>query len=98
MTYKISKELVTRDIDGIFFIVDITNKHCFDLNRIYSLNQTAKIMFDIMNDLTAFTLEEVFERFIPELLSYRSTMKSEIMKDLLSFINTLLDLEYIEVI
>ena len=52
--YFIRDNLVLRDIDGIFLIVDIEDKYYSDRKRIQRINLIGSVLFKFMLELKSF--------------------------------------------
>lgn len=93
--FKVREKLITRDIAGIFFIIDIADKYCYDVKKIYSVNNIGKVLFDIMLDNQIFNSEIITNQLIGILTNYSIEQYGKIKSDVEKFINQLVNVGYI---
>lgn len=93
--YKIREGIVSRDIGKLYFLVDIHEKHCYEIKKIYSVNEMGKFLFDLMNQKEKFNEEEIFDELANNLTDYTEELKPQIQNDIKVFINDLLKVGYV---
>lgn len=59
MVYEIKQELVCRDIAGVYFIIDPTDKHFYRNKQITSVNSTAYFMIQTMLKYKTFVSDDI---------------------------------------
>lgn len=84
MLYRFNNDFVLRDIGGIYFAVDITDKYIYKNKKMYSVNKTAFVLLQIAQNKSIFSVEDLFNDFLP-LLNAQSINKDEILNDLYLF-------------
>ena len=57
--YEIKQELVCRDIAGVYFIIDPTDKHFYRNKQMTCVNGTAYFMVQIMLEHKTFVSEDI---------------------------------------
>lgn len=97
MLYRIKEGIIPRNIAGIYFLVDITEKDYYFKKEIFSTNNIGYIQFNIMKELSIFSLYDILQHFIKLLDDYKENMYDQIFKDTESFIANLLSVGYLEV-
>ena len=93
--YKLYKEIVSRNIGGLYFLIDIKDKYCYDFKKIYSVNQIGNALFNIMRKLELFNIAMVAEELKKQLSDYHSSLDEQIDTDVKDFIQRLIDVGYI---
>lgn len=63
--YKLNKSFVLRDIGGIYFAVDITNKKLYEEKKIYTLNKIGYTLLRIAEKQETFSAETLVGDLIP---------------------------------
>lgn len=87
--YKKNKDIVSREIDDEMILMPIykTNK---DINEMYTLNESAKDMWDLLDGTR--TLEKITD----EICAKYSAPREKVTADLEEFINDLKEIKAIE--
>ena len=94
--YKVKGDVIPRDIAGIYFLVDISEKDYYSKKEIFSTNQTGYEQFKIMQDLNVFTIDDLVSRFIMCLTDYTDELYAPILSDTTAFIRDLITAGYVE--
>ncbi len=87
--YFIRDNLVLRNIDGIYLIVDVENKYYIDRKHIQRVNLIGSILFKFMIELKSFSLENLYQKLIPHIKDFNIDMESKIKDDIEKFIKSL---------
>ena len=97
MEYTVGRDIVPRDIAGVYFLVDIHEKDYYVKQKMFTTNQCGYEMFKIMKSLPQpFTSDLVFEKFTALLCDYSPEMDAQIHSDIQSFVNDLLCASYVK--
>ena len=83
-TYKIRKGIIFRNIDNIYFLIDIHNKNYFSGESFYIIKENENINFD--------GLLSKFIKFIGE---YTKEIYEKIILDVSAFVNNLIKIGYL---
>lgn len=59
MKYAIREGLVCRDIAGIYFLIDIRDRHFYKNKQVNCLNPTAYLMLSSMNERQVFSVDDI---------------------------------------
>lgn len=94
--YSFNEKIVLRDIAGICFLVDISEKKYYKDKILPSFNNTGKELIKIMYNLKKFDEEEVFKEFIKLINDINFELEKIIKKDIEEFIDKLVKSRYIE--
>jgi len=94
-TYRLHPDLVPRDIGGIYFLVDIGDKHYYDRRRIQATNRTAFLLVTLMRDLETFTEEELIQAFSGLFAVEDEEQAQQIRQDVLQCLETLRGCGYV---
>ena len=87
--YSMREGLVLRDIGGISFLVDIHEKHYYDLKNLFSVNETGKIIIKYIMENGVCTLEAVVSNLRSVIKNYCAEMYPVIYEDCQMFIEQL---------
>lgn len=87
--YSMREGLILRDIGGISFLVDIHEKHYYDLKNLFSVNETGKIIIKYIMENGVCTLEAVVSNLRSVIKNYRAEMYPVIYEDCQMFIEQL---------
>lgn len=93
--YFIRDNLVLRNIDGIYLIVDIENKYYIDRKHIQRVNLIGSILFKCMIELKSFSIESLYQKLVPYIKDFNVHMEDKIKDDIKKFINSLEKLNYV---
>ena len=93
--YFIRDNLVLRNIDGIYLIVDIENKYYIDRKHIQRVNLIGSILFKFMIELKSFSIESLYQKLVPYIKNFNVHMEDKIKDDIKKFINSLEKLNYV---
>lgn len=96
-TYRVNPLIIPRDIDGVYFLVDIARKDYYDRRQITSLNQSMYLLCTIMRELSTFNEEVLTERFKGLFFIRDKAQEIQIGKDVQSCIIALCEIGFIEV-
>ncbi len=96
MLYRAKDEVIPRDIAGIYFLVDITEKDYYSKKEIYSTNEIGYEQFKIMKMLSVFSVPDMLQEFIKLLNDYNDNMYDMILKDAERFVANLITAGYLE--
>ena len=87
--YFIRDNLVLRNIDGIYLIIDVENKYYIDRKHIQRVNLIGSILFKFMIELKSFSLENLYQKLIPHIKDFNIDMEFKIKDDIEKFIKSL---------
>ena len=96
MLYRAKDEIIPRDIAGIYFLVDITEKSYYAKKEIYSTNEIGYEQFRIMKRLSVFSVRDMLQEFIMLLNNYNDDMYNAILKDAEVFVADLVAAGFLE--
>lgn len=94
--YCVRTGLVLRNIGGVFFIVDTKDKHCYDVKKLYRLNEIGKIIFEFASQHGVVTIDGIVSYLKTILKDYTPDMYNTIFNDTLDFICKLTELGYMK--
>ena len=93
--YFIRDNLVLRNIDGIFLIVDIEDKYYSDRKRIQRINLIGSVLFKFMLELKSFIAEDLYQKLVPHIKNFNINMEQKIRDDIERFIKSLEKIKFI---
>ena len=96
MKYIAKNEIVPRNIAGVYFLVDISERDYYIKKKIFSTNETGYTQFLIMKELGSFSIEDILCRFITLLTDYEESMYGQIYKDTKAFVMSLIAAGYLK--
>lgn len=96
MLYHVKEDVIPRDIAGVYFLVDITEKDYYSKKEIFSTNETGYELFKIMKRLSVFSVVDVLQEFVKLLNDYNDNMYDMILEDTEKFIADLVSASYLE--
>lgn len=89
MRYVLRDGIVCRDIAGIFFAVDINDKHFYRNRQINNLNETAYVLLSIMSNKESFSIEEIVVELESKLSKESNVDHDTLTRDITSFVKQL---------
>lgn len=95
-TYRVNHAFIPRDIDGIYFLVDITRKDYYDVREIKTLNQTMYLLCMLMHKLDVFCADELTDQFKLLFLIHGKDQEVQIEQDVQNCIVSLCEIGFIE--
>lgn len=95
--YRTNLSFIPRDIDGIYFLVDITRKDYYDRKEITSLNHTMYLLCTLMREAGVFRDDVLIEQFKALFLIHNKEQEIQIEQDVQNCIATLCEIGFIEV-
>ena len=93
--YVLRDGIILRDIAGIYFLVDINDKHCYDLKKIYRVNETGKCIVEYLRNHIC-TLNGIVSYIRSVIINYEPEMYDTIYNDCETFIQYLINKGYIK--
>ena len=96
MKYKVIKGIVPRNIDGIYFLINIYDKKCFVEGNLFTTNEMGYELFNLMKAQDIFTIDEITCKLIRNLIDFKEEMYCMILSDVKDFVQKLNDIGYIE--
>ena len=93
--YFIRDNLVLRNIDGIFLIVDIEDKYYSDRKRIQRINLIGSVLFKFMLELKSFIAEDLYQKLVPHIKNFNINMEQKIRDDIERFIKSFEKIKFI---
>ncbi len=94
--YRVNHAFVPRDIDGIYFLVDITRKDYYDIREITSLNKTMYLLCTLMSKSGIFCDDELTDQFKALFLVHSKEQEIQIEQDVQNCIVSLCETGFIE--
>ena len=94
--YRVNLEFITRDIDGIYFLIDITRKDYYDVREITSLNQTMYLLCTLMRKAEVFCDVELTDQFKALFLIHSREQEVQIEQDVQNCIASLCKIGFIK--
>lgn len=89
MSYSVREGIVCRDIAGVYFAVDIHDKHFYRNKQINCLNEIAYTLLTIMQESGEFTAEDIAEKLEDKLSKDAEVPHERILSDVSGFIAAL---------
>ena len=89
MNYKLREGLVRRDIAGLYFIIDVHDKHFYRNKQVICVNEIAYAIIGNMQSSETFSVESLRNGLLPLLSDQSSVSPDRIDADVLSFITLL---------
>lgn len=84
--YSLRNDLVLRDIGGLYFIIDIRDKECYDLKRLLSVNEMGKEIFKYMRKYGVFSMQGIVSYIESIIVDYKPELHSKIENDVKNYI------------
>lgn len=84
--YSLRDDLVLRNIGGIYFVVDIRDKECYDLKLLLSLNEMGKEIFNYMKKYGVFSIQGIVSYIENIIIDYTPEMHSKIEMDVKNYV------------
>ena len=79
MNYSVKEGLVLREIKGIYFVIDIHDKHFYRNKQVCCVNRIAYEIMKIVNDLKVFRIDDITRRLMP-LFNKETRPTEEVLK------------------
>lgn len=95
-TYRVNPSFVLRDIDGIYFLIDITRKDYYDRREITSFNQTMYQLCTFMCEAGSFCDDDLTEQFKKLFIIHSKEQELQIELDVKNCIVDLCKIGFIE--
>ncbi len=96
MKYKIIDGIVSRNIDRVYFLINVYDKKCFIEGNLFTTNEIGYELFNSMKEANIFTITEIVDELINKLVDFNEEMRSEILLDIQQFVKKLKEIGYIE--
>ena len=90
MEYTISEGLVCRDVAGVYFVIDIHDKHFYRNKEVNNVNEIAYALICIMNEQKKFTVASVTDALMLKLNPNEAIAREMILTDVQEFIDFLM--------
>lgn len=87
--YSIRDGLVLRDIGGVVFLVDIHEKHYYDLKNLFSVNETGKTIIEYMTQQGVCTVDGIVSHLRSVIKDYDADLYPIIYSDCEMFVEQL---------
>lgn len=84
--YSLRNDLVLRDIGGIYFVIDVREKKCYDLKRLLSLNEMGKEIFKYMKKYGVFSIQGIVSYIESIIVDCKPELHLIIEKDVQNYI------------
>ncbi len=94
-TYKIRKGIIFRNIDNIYFLIDIHNKNYFSGESFYNINKTGAIIWNIIKENENINFDGLLSKFIKFIGEYTKEIYEKIILDVSAFVNNLIKIGYL---
>lgn len=94
--YSMRKGLILRDIGGVFFLIDIYEKHYYDLKTLFSVNETGKTIIEYVMNNGVCTLEGIVSNLRSLIKNYSADMYPVIYSDCKRFVERLKQSGYLQ--
>lgn len=94
--YSMREGLVLRDIGGVYFLIDIHEKHYYDLKNLFSVNDTGKVILEYMEENKVCTLEGIVSNLRSLIKDYCVEMYPMIYSDCKKFVEQLQEAGYLQ--
>ena len=95
--YRIKEGLVTRDIKGVYFVIDIHDRHFYRNKKVSAVNAMAYTIINYANDLKEFDEEDLAKHIYTNLKEPKIPYE-KIVNDMKTFINSLIEKGWVYVI
>lgn len=94
--YSIKEGLVLRNIGGVNFLIDIHEKHYYDLKNLFSVNETGKCIIEYFLSNGVATLDGVVAHLRSLIKDYKAELYPVIYSDCEAFIEMLQENGYLQ--
>lgn len=95
--YRVKEGLVTRDIKGVYFVIDIHDKHFYRNKKVNCVNAVAYTIINFINTLDEFTCLDV-AKHIHSQIKNKEVALEQVTKDMEQFIKTMVEKGWVYVI
>lgn len=96
--YAIREGLVLRNIEGVYFLIDINEKKYYDLKRLYQVNQIGKVIIEYMQKHPITTISGIVSYLKTIIKNYRIEMYNQIYDDCEAFVIELQNKQYVTMV
>jgi hypothetical protein len=93
--YSLREGLVLRNIGGISFLIDICEKHYYDLKNLFSVNETGQVIIKYLMENRVCTLDGIVSYLRSIIVNYNAELYPVICSDCEMFINQLVTNGYV---
>lgn len=93
--YSMREGLVLRDIGGISFLVDIHEKHYYDLKNLFSVNETGQVIIKYLMSNGVCTLDGIVSHLRSLIKNYNAELYPVIYSDCKTFVEHLQENGYL---
>ena len=90
MAYAVREGLVTRDIKGVYFVIDIHDRHFYRNKQVTCVNRIAYEVMNVINEMDTFDLETVADKLLPLFNEETRPSRETLIEDVKAFIDVLL--------
>lgn len=87
--YSMKKDMVFRDIGGVSFLIDIHEKHYYDLKSLLSINETGKVIIEYLLQNGVVTIDGVVSHLRSLIKNYNEELYPVIYSDCKMFLEML---------
>lgn len=94
--YSIRDGLVLRNVGGVIFLVDIYEKHYYDLKKLLSVNETGQVIIEYLMKNGVCTIDGIVSHLRSLIKNYCAEMYSSIYDDCKRFIKQLQNAGYLQ--
>lgn len=93
--YSLAEGKILREIGGFFFIIDIYNKHYYDIKSLCLVNEIGKVIIEYMIDNKVVNMIGIVSNVKLLIKNYTNEMHDQIFADCEAFVKNLLKKGYI---
>lgn len=87
--YSVKEGLILRNIGGVLFLIDIHEKHYYDLKNLFSVNETGKCIIEYMMNQGVCNLEGIVSHLRSVIKDYNAELYPVIYSDCKMFVEML---------
>ncbi len=94
--YSVKEGMVLRNIGGVLFLIDIHEKHYYDLKNLFSVNETGKCIIEYMMNQGVCNLEGIVSHLRSLIKDYNAELYPIIYSDCKMFVELLQENGYVQ--
>lgn len=93
--YCLKDGLVIRDICGVTFLVDINEKHYYDVKNLFTVNETGRVIIDYLLSQGVSNIDGIVSHLRTKIINYSPELYPVLCEDCKSFVEVLKENGYL---
>lgn len=95
MFYSLKEGLVIRDICGVTFLVDINEKHYYDIKNLFTVNETGRVIIEYLISHRVSNVDGIVSHLRTKIINYSPELYPVLCEDCKNFVELLKENGYL---